>query len=73
MDIEKINQLKKDYKVVFNTEEGKRVLKDLKFRCHHYMPTHVKNDSHESAFLEGQRSVLLTILSFIKEENKLDG
>ena len=73
MDLDKIKQIRKEYKVVFGSEEGKRILKNLKFRCHYYIPTHVRNDSHESAFLEGQRSVLLTILSFIKEENKQDG
>ena len=58
-----------DYKVVFGSENGKRVLSDLERRCHEFMTTHQKGDSHESAFLEGQRSILIFIKNAIKQSN----
>ena len=48
-----IKQLTADYKFVFGSEAGERVLSDLKRRCHFATTTNVKGDSHESAFLEG--------------------
>jgi hypothetical protein len=62
--------LKKNYKFIFNTEEGKRVLSDLEKRCHYYATTNVKGDSHESAYMEGQRSVLLFIKSMLQNDNE---
>ena len=62
-------QLKKDYKVIFNTAEGKRVLDDLSKRCHEFVTTHQKGDSHESAFLEGQRSVYVFIKAILQSKS----
>ena len=62
--------LKKNYKSIFNTEEGKRVLSDLEKRCHYHATTNVKGDSHESAYMEGQRSVLLFIKSMLQNDNE---
>ena len=64
-----IQELKEKYKFVFNTDEGKAILNDLEKRCHYHSTTNVKGDSHESAYLEGQRSVLLFIKSMLREEN----
>ena len=68
-----IEGLKVNYKTIFNTAEGKRVLADLEKRCHYHSTTNVKGDSHESAYMEGQRSVLLFIKSMsetkMKKEN----
>ena len=63
-----INQLKADYKFIFNTEEGKRILDDLKKRCHFHSTTHVKGDSHESAFYEGQRSIVVFMENLINQK-----
>jgi hypothetical protein len=52
-----IEGLKTNYKTIFNTAEGKRVLADLEKRCHYHSTTNVKGDSHESAYMEGQRSI----------------
>ena len=49
-DNKKFIQLVKDYKITFGSDEGKRILDDLKKRSHFYNTTHVKGDSHESAF-----------------------
>ena len=64
-----IEGLKVNYKTIFNTDEGKRVLADLEKRCHYHSTTNVKGDSHESAYMEGQRSVLLFIKSMLRKEN----
>ena len=65
-----ITKLKTNYKYIFNTEEGKEVLTDLEKRCHYHSTTNVKGDSHESAYMEGQRSVLLFIKSMLRKENE---
>ena len=67
--LEKLLQgLQKNYQYIFNTEEGKEVLSDLEKRCHYYSTTNVKGDSHESAYMEGQRSVLLFIKSMLRKD-----
>ena len=65
-----ITKLKTNYKYIFNTEEGKEVLTDLEKRCHYHSTTNIKGDSHESAYMEGQRSVLLFIKSMLRKENE---
>ena len=65
-----ITKLKTNYKYIFNTDECKEVLADLEKRCHYHSTTNVKGDSHESAYMEGQRSVLLFIKSMLQKENE---
>ena len=65
-----IQALKKNYEYIFNTDEGKEILSDLEKRCHFWSTTNVKSDSHESAYMEGQRSVLLFIKSMLRKENE---
>ena len=65
-----INRLKTNYKYIFNTDEGKEVLADLEKRCHYHSTTNVKGDSHESAYMEGQRSVLLFIKSMLRKDKE---
>ena len=65
-----LKQLQNDFKTVFNSDEGKRVLTDLEKRCHFLTTTNIKGDSHESAYMEGQRSVLLFIKSMLLNENE---
>ena len=65
-----ITKLKTNYKYIFNTDEGREVLADLEKRCHYHSTTNVKGDSHESAYMEGQRSVLLFIKSMLRKENE---
>ena len=62
--------LKKNYEYIFNTEEGKEVLTDLEKRCHYHSTTNVKGDSHESAYMEGQRSVILFIKSMLRNDKE---
>ena len=65
-----IEGLKKNYQYIFNTDEGKEVLSDLEKRCHYHSTTNVKGDSHESAYMEGQRSVLLFIKSMLRNDKE---
>ena len=62
--------LQTNYKTIFNTEEGKKVLTDLEKRCHYHSTTNVKGDSHESAYMEGQRSVILFIKSMLRNDKE---
>jgi len=52
----------------FNTDTGKIVLDDLKKRSHFFNTTHVKGDSHESAYYEGQRSLVVFIESLLNHK-----
>ena len=65
-----LKQLQNYFKTVFNSDEGKRVLADLEKRCHFLTTTNIKGDSHESAYMEGQRSVLLFIKQMLQTKDK---
>ena len=65
-----LQQLQTDYKVIFNSDEGVRVMADLEKRCHFMTTTNIKGDSHESAYMEGQRSVLLFIKQMLQTKDK---
>ena len=60
-----INQLRETYKKVFESNEGAIVMKDIENRCGYYTSTFSKESSHETAFLEGQRAVVLFIKSML--------
>lgn len=62
----------KIYKEVFNTPSGKKVLRDLMNVGHVLGQAHVPGDPHTSAFNEGQRRIVLRILSFLKPEEILE-
>jgi len=67
--MKELKELRINYQNIFETNDGKQVMLDLEKRCHYHSTTNVKGDSHESAYLEGQRSVLLFIKSMLQEEN----
>ena len=64
----KLKELVQNYKTRFNTDTGKQVLDDLKKRSHFFNTTHVKGDSHESAYYEGQRSLVVFIESLLNHK-----
>tara|TARA_B100000795_G_C22533709_1_gene336124 strand:+ start:112 stop:360 length:249 start_codon:yes stop_codon:yes gene_type:complete len=64
--------IKSNYKYIFETDEGKKVMSDLEKRCHYHTTTNIKGDSHESAYMEGQRSILLFIKAMLQNENEKD-
>lgn len=70
MNEKDLKQLNLAYKTTFGSESGKLVLDDLKKRCSFNSTTHIKGDSHESAYLEGSRSVVLFINNMINKKDK---
>ena len=68
MDKNDLKQLTIAYKQIFNSDNGKKVLEDLEKRCSYHTTTHIKGDSHESAFLEGARSVILFIKNILTKK-----
>jgi len=70
---ETVLRLRGAYHATFLTPSGDRVLKDLYHFCHGMQGTHVTGESHETAFREGQRSVLIRIFHKIKvhDERKM--
>ena len=61
-----IKKLQENYKHIFTSDEAKEDLSDLEKRCHYHSTTNVKGDSHESAYMEGQRSILLFIKQMLQ-------
>lgn len=59
-----------DYKTVFETDAGARVLNDLMQYAHILHPSYVKGDSAHTAFREGERNVILRILAILGKEPK---
>ena len=68
----KLDDLKKTYRQLFNTDEGKVVLRDLKLRNHVLSSSFVAGDPHDTSFREGQRSVILTIMRMMEEKTKAE-
>ena len=64
----KLKDLVKHYKIVFGSDEGKAVVSDLEKRCHYNVSTFSKDSTNETAFMEGQRSVLLFIKAMISKK-----
>ena len=65
-----LKQLTIAYKQVSESDNGKKVLEDLEKRCSYHSTTHIKGDSHESAFLEGTRSVVLFIKNMLNKKGE---
>lgn len=61
-----------DYIVVFGSDAGRRVLSDLMSQFNIGKSSHIPNDSHETAFREGERHVVLHILSHISKRTDPD-
>lgn len=55
-----------DYRKVFNSPEGAKVLADLCQRHFIFSTTHVPGDSVASAFQEGRRSVVMDLIKYLK-------
>ena len=65
---QKIKDLIKQYKTIFGSDDGKMVMEDLEKRCFYNVTTFAKGDTNETAFYEGQRTVLLFIKSMINHK-----
>tara|TARA_R110000822_G_scaffold23884_2_gene73303 strand:+ start:1909 stop:2136 length:228 start_codon:yes stop_codon:yes gene_type:complete len=64
----KLLDLINHYKIVFGSDEGKSVLEDLERRCFYNVTTFSKGDTNETAFFEGQRTVLLFIKGMLNKK-----
>jgi hypothetical protein len=64
--VKKIEDLKLSYRRVFNTDDGKVVLSDLKTRFG-FETTTFSDNPYESAFNEGQRAAVLLIVRMLTE------
>jgi hypothetical protein len=61
-------KLREEYKTVFTSPAGEQVLSHLMRKFNVTSPTFTQGDSHMTAFREGQRHVVLTILKFINKD-----
>lgn len=62
-----IEEMKENYKLIFKSDEGQIVFNDLQQRCHIFATTHTEN-THETAFREGQRSVVLFLINMLSDK-----
>lgn len=58
-------KLQEKFKKVFESSDGAEVLSYLMMRCHFSELSYVLGDPHHSAFQEGQRHVVNSILAFL--------
>ena len=64
--MKELEQLKLSYRRTFNTDDGEKVLKDLKSRFG-YETTTFSGNPYETAFNEGQRAAVLLIVRMLAE------
>lgn len=65
MSVKKIDARRRSYHAVFNSPEGKEVLKDLAQFCGS-MKSSFSPDPYQTAFREGRREVWLRIQTHLK-------
>ena len=66
----KIKELINSYKSIFKSDDGKMVMDDLEKRCFYNTSTNNVKEPNETAFFEGQRTVLLFIKSMINHKEE---
>ncbi len=64
--MKELEQLKLTYRRTFNTDDGEKVLQDLKSRFG-YETTTFSGNPYETAFNEGQRAAVLLIVRMLAE------
>ncbi len=67
-----LKRRKEDYETVFASKAGQRVLADLMAQFHMGRSSHMSGDSHETAFREGERHVVLHILDMMGKRSNPD-
>ncbi len=60
-------ELKKNYSFTFTSSTGEEVLKDLVSAYYHRGS--FSKDPYETAYKEGQRSVIIRILNYMEDKN----
>jgi hypothetical protein len=56
-----------DYKLLFESESGQRVLFDL-MKVGHFMTTSFQGEVHDCVFREGERNMVNYILTMLKQD-----
>ena len=64
--MKQVEELKLAYRRTFNTDDGQRVLSDLKSRFG-FEATTFSGNPHETSFNEGQRATVLLIVRMLTE------
>ena len=59
------------YKMVLNNTDGERVIQDMEHRFHVHGST-FSSDANETAYREGQRTVVLFLKSMLQEQKELE-
>jgi len=65
--VKELEDLRNSYRLIFGANDGETVLADLQARFHCHSPS-FSPDSHETAFREGQRSVVLFIQNMLVKQ-----
>lgn len=63
--VEQLWRLKRDYRVVFSSDEGRRVLRDLNWFCMYVAPT---ADANEAVFAMGMQRVFRRIAALARTD-----
>jgi len=64
-----LKELKAQYNITFASKEGETVLADLKSAYYHR--SSYSNNPYETAYREGQRSVLIRVINLMKENKNV--
>ncbi len=70
MSEQQLNTLQVLYRQVFNSAEGLVVLNDLQKRFNVNATTFERGDPHYSSYLEGPRSVVLSVMRLMEERQQ---
>jgi len=65
------DDLRAAYKFILESNDGEVIMEDLQLRFHIHAPV-FSSDSHETAFREGQRSVVLFMQNMLKERPTIE-
>ena len=65
----KQREIREVYRHVFETDEGRCILRHLMKTCHVSGPTFTAGDPHLTSFKEGQCHVVLSILRFLNKDD----
>lgn len=68
--MKQLEELKLSYRRTFKSDDGVKVLSDLKSRFG-FETTTFSDDPYETAFNEGQRATVLLIVRMLSEEKEL--
>ena len=69
--MKEVEALRESYRLAFGSDDGNVVIDDLEKRFHCHSPS-FSPDSHETAFREGQRSVVLFIKNMLIDQSLID-